>query len=281
MVVIDECQKVPGFRPRPTSQAAPVWAEPAMETHRGKGIDLVLICQHPSQLHVGIRRLVGRHLHAVRKFGMQVSTVHEWGAVKDNCDKTRTDSIKHLYKFNKKAYAYYKSAEAHTHKRKIPFKVWVLIALLIGSPILGVVGLRIGMGLGKADASGQAGVFAPGAASAPIATVGGQAQQARASTPVEYAQAYQPRIEGLPHTAPAYDEVTKPTQAPYPAACIASKKRCGCWSQQGTKLDTPESLCRSIADGGFFIAWAGVSVPAHAVAEPAKQPAEPPATVKQ
>jgi len=41
-------------------------------------------------------------------------------------------------------------------------------------------------------------------------------------TPADYAAAYTPRIAGLPHTAPVYDEVTKPVVAPYPVACIAS-----------------------------------------------------------
>jgi zona occludens toxin len=274
IVVIDECQKVPGFRPRPTSQAAPVWCEPAMETHRGKGIDLVLICQHPSQLHVGIRRLVGRHLHAVRKFGMQVSTVHEWGATKDTCDKTRTDSIKHLYKFNKQAYKYYKSAEAHTHKAKLPAKIYILGALIVLVPVLGYFGLKSALSISQSSGPGQIERLSQGVGGPPGASAGQQPRpQDQAMTPLEYAQSYQPRIEGLAHTAPAYDEVTRPQQAPYPAACIASKTRCGCWTQQGTKLATPEDLCRSIADGGFFVAWAGVAVPAQPLEPARKEPA--------
>ena len=260
IVVIDECQKVPGFRPRPTSQAAPVWCEPAMETHRGKGIDLVLICQHPSQLHVGIRRLVGRHLHAVRKFGMQVSTIHEWGAVKDNCDKSRSDSVKSTYLFNKKAYKYYKSAEAHTHKVKIPAKVWGLLMIILVVPMLGYWAFSRVANATTPDnsklslsASGQTG--SPGAP-------GRDPNKRQPLTPAEYAGQYQPRIEGLAHTAPIYDETTKPQQAPYPAACIASASKCGCWTQQATRLETPDKLCRDIAAGGFFVAWAGTTVQA-------------------
>lgn len=250
IVVIDECQKVPGFRPRPTAQAAPVWAEPAMETHRGKGIDLILICQHPSQLHVGIRRLVGRHLHAVRKFGMPVSTIHEWGAVKDACDKSRSDSQQTLYRFNKHAYKYYKSAEAHTHKIKIPRKVIALGLIVLAVPLMGYWAFNQAFGFGKhvktptsSAASGEPGASGTGAA--PVLT------------PAQYAQQYTPRIAGLPHTAPAYDEVTRPTEAPYPAACVSmpAKKLCRCYTQQGTRLDTAADLCEQIAAGGFFVAW--------------------------
>lgn len=59
-------------------------------------------------------------------------------------------------------------------------------------------------------------------------------------------------MPGLPHTAPAYDEVTKVARAPVPAACVASAARCVCYSQQGTRLDTPEDLCRQIVKDGYF-----------------------------
>ena len=44
--------------------------------------------------------------------------------------------------------------------------------------------------------------------------------------------AYVPRIEAMPETAPAYDELRKPQDFPRPQ-CMASKKRgCQCFSQQ-------------------------------------------------
>lgn len=267
IVVIDECQKVPGFRPRPSSVAPLEWCEPAMETHRGAGIDLVLICQHPSQLAVGIRRLVGRHMHAVRKFGMPMSTIHEWGEVKDNCDKSRSDSSKTIYKFNKKAYKYYKSAEAHTHKIRIPNKVWGLLAIIVLVPVLiwWAMGKAVGISKGP-NAATEAGqvVGGPGGAN--------NNNRPKPMTPLEYSVQYSPRIDGLPHTAPAYDQVTAPTQAPYPAACVASKQVCRCYSQQATRLEMPEQLCRQIADGGFFVAW-GQPV-ANAVPMQAAQPGQ-------
>lgn len=74
-------------------------------------------------------------------------------------------------------------------------------------------------------------------------------------TTMEYVASYAPRIEGLTHTAPRYDEITKPTEAPYPAACIATKRECKCYTQQGTRLDTPGDLCRQIVAAGFFMEW--------------------------
>ena len=62
-----------------------------------------------------------------------------------------------------------------------------------------------------------------------------------------------PRISTLPHTAPKYDKVTDPVTAPIPAACIASRSKCICYSQQGTKLATDEMFCRQVAANGFFV----------------------------
>ena len=45
----------------------------------------------------------------------------------------------------------------------------------------------------------------------------------------------EPRVHGLAFRAPAYDEVTKPVVAPYPATCICSSTQCRCYSQQGTR----------------------------------------------
>jgi zona occludens toxin len=52
-----------------------------------------------------------------------------------------------------------------------------------------------------------------------------------------------------------YDEITKPTTAPFPAACASMGKRCRCYSQQGTALDVPHQLCENIVDRGFFKEW--------------------------
>lgn len=255
IVVIDEAQKVEGFRPRPTSVKAPMWAEPAMETHRSTGIDLILICQHPSQLAVGIRRLCGRHLHAVRKFGAPVSTIHEWGAVKDNCDKSRADSQQHLYKFNKRAYEYYESAEVHTHKFKIPPKVLGLIAILALVPLLLYWGWRTaGHGFGSELANplpASGGPVAGGALGAP-------AQPPRMMTVTAVYQNLKPRFAGLPYTAPAYDRLTQPIEAPYPASCISMGPAwpCRCFSQRQTELDVPRPTCEAIAKKGFFAYWA-------------------------
>jgi zona occludens toxin len=271
IVVIDECQKSADptdpskptlFGIRPRGAPVPEWVS-SLETHRHLGVDLVLITQHPMLMDSHVRRLVGLHFHVVRKFGMPAATVHEWGSIKENCDKNRDESTRHDFKYPKASYGWYKSAEAHTHKVRLPFRVWLFLAL----PFV-LVGLvwYLWQQLMPKDQAQQ-----PQNARVSGGQVTGQAKPAGPMTAAEYTASFTPRVHGLAYTAPAYDEVTKPVQAPYPAACIASAKRCQCYTQQGTKLQTSEQICRDIAAGGFFVAWqepARAASSAPAVVEP-------------
>lgn len=252
IVVIDECQRV--FRPRMHGTAVPAFVA-ELETHRHKGIDIVLITQHPMLVDSNVRRLVGLHFHVVRKFGMNASTIHEWASVKENCDKNRDESTRHDFKYPKEAYGWYKSAEVHTHKARIPARVFILGALLLALPLL-VWWIMSGW----SDRVEGADTEPPGsAASAPAALVvnaPAQGRQLQPMTQAQYLDAHRPRVDGLAYTAPLYDEVTKPVRAPYPAACVQSASMgCRCYSQQGTRLEVPQYLCASISEGGFFMAW--------------------------
>ena len=65
-----------------------------------------------------------------------------------------------------------------------------------------------------------------------------------------------PRVPGLEYTAPVYDEVTRPEEAPVPVACLVNKsKGCKCYSQQATLLSMDQSLCRQIVANGYFRAF--------------------------
>ena len=61
------------------------------------------------------------------------------------------------------------------------------------------------------------------------------------------------RVVGLEHTAPRYDEITKPTSAPIPAACVEMKGRCACYTQQGTPMQVQDETCRQIVAHGYFL----------------------------
>lgn len=250
IIVIDECQRI--YRPRSHGSNVPPHVS-ELETHRHKGVDIFLITQHPMLVDSNVRRLVGLHFHCVRKFGTQSATVHEWSSVKENCDKNREGSTRHDFMYPKEAYSWYKSAEVHTHKARIPMKVWILLSvpfIVAGLGWFTYARWQAKIHGDDTSASQSAPVAVPGPASAGRAPV----RTGPVSAP-DYVAQYAPRVRGLEYTAPAYDEVTKPVRAPYPAACVTNKKRCNCYSQQGTRLDVPRDMCEQIADGGFFMAW--------------------------
>ena len=136
LVIIDESQRF--FRNRPPGAPVPDYVA-ALETHRHLGIDLVLITQDPMLIDKHVRRLAGEHFHAKRTFGLSSMTMYRWQrCVDDPLDfHTKKEAEKVRRKYPKKIYKCYKSAEIHTVKRKIPFRVWATFAVLLA---LGPIG---------------------------------------------------------------------------------------------------------------------------------------------
>lgn len=129
IVVIDECQR--WFPPRPNGSAVPEHIK-RFETHRHQGLDIYLITQHPKLIDVNIRKFIGRHSHCYRPFGMKQRTVLEWNSICEEPEPNNSTStaLSTKIKFDESLFNYYKSATAHTHKARMP---WKKIALLIGS----------------------------------------------------------------------------------------------------------------------------------------------------
>ena len=102
-------------------------------------------------------------------------------------------------------------------------------------------------------AAAQAAEDAAAAASAPGAALSSPASK-HVLSPIEYRDSFRARWQGLPHTAPRYDDLTKPTRVPYPAACITNTSRgCLCYSQDGSRMYLPESTCSRIVYEGIFL----------------------------
>lgn len=276
IVVIDECQRFFGVRAR--GSTVPPHAQ-QLETHRHLGIDLVLITQSPMLLDNHDRSLIGTHFHVVRNFGLNRATVYEFQQCKDNVLKSRADGIRHEWRYPKEAFQWYQSAEVHTHKARIPMRVWLLLSLPF---VIGLLCWFIYVRW-QAKIEGTDGPVTAKASETRKLGGGSSQEPAQASgkrknepmTRDEYIASMQPRIPGLEYTAPAYDEVTKPEVAPYPAAAVVSKsKGCRAYSQQGTRLAVPDDLCRSIAEKGFFVAW---RMPEPRTAPPVVREVPPPA----
>lgn len=272
IIVLDEAQKA--FRVRAPSAKVPPHVE-ALETLRHRGLTLYLITQHPMIIDGNARRLCGRHLHLVRAFGMQGAVVHEFASVRENCDKPhgRKDSIKKDWRFPKEVFSLYKSAEIHTVKRKIPRKVFLVIPLLLASlGGWGYLGYKVAYKpLSENGEKKETVTAAPVQAGQPVGPGASSSNsQVKPLSPTEYVERYAPRVAGLDYTAPVYDELTKPTRVPVPAACVSMRGVCRCYSQQGTRLQVNKEQCQQIVQNGFFLAF-----------DPDPRPMAQPAPVQQ
>ncbi len=267
--LIDECHN--DLPVRGASAAVPDEIRMLAE-HRRRGMDFYLVTQHPQNIDNFVRRLVGSpgwHRHLKRTFGADLVSCIEWAAVNPNCEKDgsgKTGTVS-MVGFPKEVYGWYKSASLHTGKKKIPRAVWTALAAVILAPTMiyfAVSGVYKNVTKGKAEPVATAG--AP-------QTAGRQGSEGRALTAAEYIDVRVPRIPGFPHSAPVYDSVTQPVEAPYPAACVIMRGDCKCYTQQATLLNMPDGLCKSIVERGFFVEF---KLPDRALQAPAPARAEKP-----
>lgn len=252
VIVIDEAQRV--FRPR--SATAPVPAHVSkLETHRHMGLDFVLITQHPQLIDANVRRLVGRHLHVRRAFGLRGALVYEWDHCHMSIDNVR-QAAKSIFRYKKKDFALYKSAEVHTKPtNKVPFIVKLFLLLLLLLPVVAYMAYQ-GMTLGsQKEFASPVDKDAPADAdlvSVDFGKAGGLHKEMPMTTS-QYLAMFEPRIDGVQHTAPRYDELTNPQRVPLPAACMSKKDDCKCFTQDGTPYKTTIELCREIVANGIFL----------------------------
>lgn len=135
IIIIDECQRV--FPAMPNGAKRPKhYTE--LDTHRHSGYDLFLITQDPVNADIRPRSMSERHFHLSRSYGLERSTLYEWQSVQlvsGGRYKNIEGGIKKEWKFPKDVYNLYKSAEVHTHKKRLPIKKLVMSAV----PIFGIL----------------------------------------------------------------------------------------------------------------------------------------------
>ena len=252
-MLIDECQRV--FPIRTRSSAVPEHVS-QLETHRHLGVDLYLVTQHPMLIDTNVRKLVDRHFHVVRKFGTQFATIYEFPTgVQDSPEKNKQKNgvVRHEWRYPKSVFAWYKSAELHTVKSRLPARFWMLIALLVAIPVVfWLVYVRLwvqhGQAVKPAAAVASASSAPGGAGSGVVSRYASPPRLADALSAGQYLATFRPRVAGLAFTAPAYDQLTKPVEAPYPSVCAYSAEfPCRCWSQRGFALLVPKPLCEQLA----------------------------------
>ena len=249
VIVIDECQRV--FPVRKVGAVVPAHVQ-ALETHRHRGIDLVLITQHPQLLDIAVRKLAGRHLHLRRAFGQSVARVQQWERCVDPHDRSvQATALTSSFPFPTERFTWYKSAELHTVKKELPWrKILVLAGAAAGVVIfatwaafrLGALGdvepVTVAKGQAKDRAFGQ---MQPGSARSLDWSPG----------------AMNPRIQLWPWSAPFYDPVGRVVSAPKIAGCLHlrfsdGRDECRCATQQGTAATIDRESCMGYLERGVF-----------------------------
>lgn len=250
--LIDECHNDMPLRP---PSATPPDAIKMLAEHRRRGFDFYLVTQHPQNIDSFVRRLIGApgwHRHLKRTFGGDLVSCIEWAAVNAQCEKNgsgKTGTVS-MVAFPKEVFTWYKSASLHTGKKKIPKAVYMLALCVLIVPLL------IWYASGKIMRTGEISQQTTASTSAQtVAAVSQTPQQIAAAKVVDYVDARMPRLPDFPHTAPVYDDTTKPQQAPYPAACIHMGKTCKCYTQQATLMHVSGDVCLQIVRQGFFLDW--------------------------
>lgn len=255
VVVIDEAQKV--FPLRSAGSLVPKWVS-EFETHRHRGIDVVLVTQDASLVDAHVRKLTERHFVLKRPFGLEYAKVFEFHGIGDiNNSGAVKQAVQSRFNYNKELYAKYKSATIHAVKKRVPWKLFLLpVSLLaIGGILYGVYGSMFG------DDPEEPAVVADakaGPKQGPARNVNHAPLPAGERTlPRDlpsYLDEFTPRHVDLPQSAPIYDKLVAAVKDfPRIMGCMKDDKKCWCYSQQGTKLDLRPQICHAfIAQGGFF-----------------------------
>ncbi|KVD83696.1 hypothetical protein WS62_21240 [Burkholderia sp. ABCPW 14] len=167
LIVIDEAQRI--YPPTTVSQRPTPDVE-QLHVHRHKGVDFILITQHPQRISKTVRDLVGRHIHARNLFGLKRAMLYEW----DHCHNPSglKDAVKRQWPYPREVFKLYTSAEVHTKKQavipKALFVVPVALALFIVLAVKIFHNARGGFGITPGmEASPPVATTAPSSQSSP------------------------------------------------------------------------------------------------------------------
>ena len=245
--------------------------------HRHYGLDIFLVCQGPFQLDSHVRALIENHLHVIRPFGMKYSIIRKFRGVNafpgDKQSMKDTVDVATKRRFDKTLFPFYKSAEVHTVKRKIPFKMIGSFAVIIacGWAIWNMVAWGKDFYAKQEILTGQPGAPPVDAAASPVHEspgaafgLGGTAGALPLLGTSEFAAAKFAHksnhyfgealaVDGAPWTAVKYSQVGEVISKPKPYCALAEEiEKCICLSQQGTRMMVDYDICSDIARNGLF-----------------------------
>jgi zona occludens toxin len=247
VIFVDEVQR--WWRPRGNGVKPPADIK-ALETHRHKGVDLIIVTQNPMLIDQNVRRLVGRHINVRRMFGGARAVLYDWDSCSADVSRVST-ATKSYWSYPKDAYKLYQSSELHTkQKQKIP--LWLAVPLLAGVGFVFVAPKAFGVMSGAMTGKGVTAVV-------PVASK----PQSVASVPITAASS--PSVAASAAVAAA----SVPVEASKFAGCMSSPKKCVCFDSSGSLAKVDPGFCESYLLGNSM---PGQKADLSQVANPSQEP---------
>lgn len=210
-----------------------------------------------------MRGLIGSHAHVVRRFGTKMLDVYRWGELNEEIKSlAKRDMAQRTTRLlPSQVFGQYKSAEVHTIKARIPFKVMLLPVLAVAAIVfayLAYTSLRPSSFAGGEGKEGTQSASAD-AAPSPFHPAGAKEDAPRWPTAAAYAKDHLPRISTMPWTAPVFDE--RQARSDPQLVCMSSlegldaqgvrqEASCRCLTEQGTAYELSQPECRTLARNG-------------------------------
>lgn len=262
LIFIDEAWKWFGHLHDATRQQTPRHVLELAE-HRHRGLDFVWTTQQPNQLYPFVRGLIGSHAHVVRRFGTKMIDVYRWGELNEEIKSlAKRDMAQRTTRLlPSQVFGQYKSAEVHTIKARIPFKVMLLPVLVVVALVFAYLAYRSLTSSGVTGGQGKEGTQSASAdaAPSPFRPAGAKEEAPRWPTAAAYAKDHLPRISTMPWTAPVFDDrqarsdpqlVCMSSMEGLDAQGVRQEASCRCLTEQGTAYELSQPECRTLARNG-------------------------------
>jgi zona occludens toxin len=235
VIVFDEAQEV--WRPRALGKEVPEEIA-ALETHRHRGVDIVVITQHPMLIDSNVRRLVNRHRH-VRLLPANQRLLYEWDH-QGTPGSYKTCTRKVTWRPKKADLALYRSAQLHTKPtvRMPVVLLGVMLAAIVGAFVM--VPQVVARVSGKATEKEQAALASARAASAPAS-----AASAPGAFGVPGLSVSMPALASMSAASAALPGASASTSSAPPSAagCMMVKSDCRCFSAEGARVFMERPYC--------------------------------------
>lgn len=254
LVIYDEAQRDELF---PATGTATLSNDPRIKgiaEHRKTEHDIWFITPFGTGLHFQVRKYCREHYHLYNPVGLSASTVCYWERFSNNPEDyfelQKADS--RMWKWPKNLFEKYESAQSHKKKKlRIPLKVIVVLSGI----------LLVAFLIGWAWWSGKIFFLPSPNSDKPVEVLGydGKPKNKESTSfiagltgqkaTMAYQDRFMPEVPHMPWTAPEYSDLKAQT-VPQLFCFIGSS--CKCFSEQMTRIQVPDSICRDIVINGLY-----------------------------